>query len=556
MYRYFFPLFILVSLVACKKSSESPQENFETNYSGPPVKNDWNIAWIGANPQTLNPILRTDAYSTAVIGLIFDSLLAWDAKTGKPKGQLAKSWEISDDGLTYDFYLRKGVKFHDGKPLTAKDIKFSFDLIKNPKIDAAHLQNYYKSLKKTEVINDHQVRFHLSEPYFRHLIMLGLNTIMPEHVYGKGDFNTLPANKAPVGSGPYVFDSWEDGREITLNRNTDWWGLNTEEYKHSYNFERVIFRIIREAAVAALALRKGDIDSMNPDPLQYIRDFKGENFEDRFYKIQYSTPDGNGYRYIGWNMRKDFFKDKKVRHALAKAMPRRKMNKQLYEGLMNLAVGPIPQGSPKIDPNVQPILYDLEGAKKLLEESGWKDTDGDGVRDKDGKKFEFDLLFSAQNEEVEKIALIFQDSLKKLGIQMNLKTLEWTVFIQRLMDNKFDACLLAWGSSLDSDPYQIWHSSQIEGRGSNRVAFANDRVDEILEKARRTLDRNKRNKLYQEFSKIVAEEQPYLFIFERPNLYVATKRFKNVLPIGVLGPDTERFFTPPGLEKYTTATAN
>ncbi len=519
-------------------------------YDGPTVKNDWLVMWLPANPSMLNPILSTDAYARSVEDMIFDSLISYDATSGEPVGRLAESWTISSDGLTYRFKLREGLTFSDGKPLTAEDVKFSFDLIKNPKVDAAHLQNYFKNLQSTEVLSALEVKFNLSEPYFRNLIMLGLAQILPKHLYGEGDFNKSPLNRAPVGSGPYKFLKWDTGRSIELDRNNDWWGLKVDYWKDRYNFNKILFRIITEDNVAAMALKKGDIDMLEPTPHQFIQDFSGRQITDRFHRLQYSTEDGNGYRYIGWNLRRPIFQSTKVRRALAHALPREELNEKMYEGLLKLSVGPFPQGSDKLDPNVKPIPYDLEAAKKLLEEEGWRDTDGDGVLDKDGRRFEFEILFVAQVPEVERIALVYQQSLSQLGIKMNIKTLEWTVFLKQVMDAQFDALMMAWGSSLDSDPYQIWHSSQIESGGSNRIAYSNPRVDKILEEARKTLDRNKRNELYQEFSRIMAEESPYLFVFERPHLTIVSNRFEDVLPIGKLGLDSAKMFSPPGRERY------
>ena len=542
-------LVILQAQMACNKSEKTSSIK-ESDYSGPPVKNDWMISWLSANPSTLNPILNTDGYGTQIFPLVFDTLLTWDTMTGKPTGRLAESWKISDTGLEYDFFLRKNAKFHDGHPVTAEDVKFSFDLIKNPKVDAAHIQNYFQSLKKVEVIGPYQVRFFLSESYFRHLIMLGLFEVLPKHIYGTGDFNTLPQNRAPVGSGPYILEKWDQGRSIELKRNPDYWGLSVPEWKDSYNFERIIFRIIMEESVAAMALKKGEIDILSPNPNQYVKDFVGPEFESKYYRLKYSTPDGNGFRFIGWNLQRKMFQSKKVRQALAMLLPREEINKKMYKALMTLAVGPLPQGSPKLDPSVKPIPYDQEAALKLLKEEGWTDSDGDGLLDKTGQAFKFEILFTAQSDEVERIALIYREALRRAGIQMDLKALEWTVFLKDITEGNFDSHMMAWGSSLDSDPYQIWHSSQSVKGGSNRIHYKNARVDEILTTARTTLDETKRNKLYQEFSRILADEAPYVFVFERPNLLVASKRFRGVLPIGILGPDGDKFFTPPGLELY------
>lgn len=559
--KFFLSLVLLsLSVVSCSKNSNEQQDNQEASntykkYDGPVVKNDWSTSWLSANPQILNPMLSTDVYSTPIVGLVFDTLISFRPDNAEPIGKLAKSWKISKDGLVYDFFLKEGVKFHDGVELTAEDVKFSFERIKDPKINAAHLQNYFKNFDRVEAVSKYHVRFTMTTAYFRNLIMLGLFEIMPKHIYGKGDFNTLEANRKPLGSGPYIFSKWDQGRLIELSLNKNYWGLQDPYFKDRNNFLKQRFRIITENTVAALALKKGEIDQLSPTPEQYLNDFTGKDFESRFHKLKYSTDDGAGYGFIAWKLDHPLFNSKEVRQALAMAMPRQEINEKIYQGIRTLAVSPFPTGSLKLDPTLKPIQFDLETAKQKLASAGWKDSNNDGVLEKDGKDFRFDLLFTAQNAESERIALVYQQSLKKLGIELNIRTLEWTVFIKQVREGSFDAVMLGWGSSLDSDPYQIWHSSQFGGGGSNFNGFKNKEVDALLEKARVTLDRDERNKLYQQFSKIVADEAPYLFLFEKPSLYIVTKRFENVLPIGKLGPDSDHFFTPPGREIYQEKTA-
>lgn len=555
--KIFLLAFVMVTSAVVAGCSKSKSSSSESQTSTPsenltPVKNDWKVSWLPANPELLNPMLATDAYSRGVTGSVFDSLLKWNPATGEPEGLIAESWTVSKDGLTYDFVIRKGITFHDGKPLTAEDVKFSFDLIKNPKIDAAHLQNYFSGLLSTEVVDPFKIRFKLKEVYYRNLIMLGLNDIMPKHIYGVGDFNAHPANRKPIGSGPYEFSKWETGRLIELKRFKNYFGNSVDSLKNLYNFDRLLFRVITEDQVALMALKKGDIDEMEPTSNQFNKEFKGPELEKKFYKLKYETQDGAGYGFIGWNLRLPLFQSKEVRQALALAMPREEINKKVFDGFRTLAVGPFPKASPKTDLSIQPISYDIEKAKQLFAAAGWKQN-SKGILEKEGKPFSFELLFTASNSDAERVALIYQQALKQIGIEMRLRTLEWTVFLKQIQSQKFDSVFLSWGASLDSDPYQIWHSSQAVAGGSNQVGYNNPKVDKLLEEARRTLDREKRNEMYREFTKIVADDAPYLFLFERPNLFIGTKRFENVLPVQKLGLDSAAWFTPKGREKYHEA---
>lgn len=539
-------------LGACKGKGGKGSAAGES-YKGEAVKNDWQVSWLIANPYGLNPIVGNDGYSRDVFSNIFDTLVYFDPETAEPKPRVAESWKISADGLTYDFKIKKDVKFHDGRPLTTEDMKFTFDAIMNPKTDSASLRNYLAGIKEVKILSPYEIRYSMKQPYFRNMIMLGLLEILPKHIYGKGDINKNPANRAPIGSGPYKFGKWDTGRSIELNRVTDWWGNNYSDLKNKYNFNKLVFRVITEQTVAAMALKKGEIDTIEPTPTMFLKDFGDKDFEKSFYRLNFQTQDGNGYRYIAWNLKKPVLQSKEVRQALAYLFPRDEINERMFSKLLTPSIGPFPMGAPTVDSSLKPYAYDRQKALELLAKAGYAEKDKDGYLSKDGKRLAFQLLFSAGSAEAERFALIYQQSLKEAGIDMSIRTLEWTVFLKQRQERKFDALMMSWTSSLDGDPYQIWHSSQEAGQGSNAGAYANKRVDEILESARKTLDRSARNKLYQEMSRIVYDDQPYLFLFERPNLFIGTKRFAGVLPVQKLGLDSSRWFTPPGAEKYKTA---
>lgn len=539
-----------LALSSCKKREGAGHSSAGENYKGPAVKGDWQIVWLPANPEGLNPAVGNDGYSSIVTSSIFDTLIFFDVESGEPKPRAASSWTISQDGLLYEFKLRPGMKFHDGHAVTSEDVKFTLDAIMDIKTDSASMRNYLADIKDVTAPDPMTVRFTMKRPYFRNLIVLGLIEIIPKHIYGVGDINKNPLNRAPIGSGPYKFSKWSTGQSIELLRFEDYWGNSDPYYQGRNNFDKILFKVITDQNVAAMALKKGDIDSVDPTPTMFLKDLTGADFEKNFYRLKYSTDDGNGYRYICWNFKKPLFQSKEVRQALSLLLPRDEINQKMFENLLTPAVGPFPVGSDKTDPNLKAIPYDQAKALALLAQAGFKEKDKDGYLTKNGQRFSFELLFGSGSAEVERTALIFQQALKEAGIEMKLRTLEWTVFLKQRQERKFDALMMSWTSSLDGDPYQIWHSSQEKDGGSNGGAYANKRVDEILVTARATLDRKKRNALYQEMSRIIYDEQPYLFLFERPHLLVATKRFANVLPTGKIGIDSTRWFTPPGAEKY------
>lgn len=520
-----------------KLANETPIKPANTD-EAKPTYGDWLIRHLSAEPGTLNPIIVTDAYGSQIDGNIYESLLRRDPKTLKFIPELAHSWEVSPDHLVYTFHLRKNVLWQDGKPFTAKDLKFSFDRIMDPKVDAAPLRNYYRDIKKLEVIDPYTVRFTYRQPYFRALEFCGSIPIVPSHLFGKGDFNSHPIGRHPVGTGPFKFVKWDTGKEIVLERNEKYWG------KKPF-IKKIIYKIITDNTVALQVLKQGGLDFMGLRPIQWVKQTKSKRFNKHFQKLKYFLP---SYNYIGWNLRREYFKDKRVRKALTMLVDRKGILKDILYNLGVIVTGPFYVNSPDYDKNIKPYPYDPKQAEKLLKESGWVDHDGDGIRDKDGKEFSFEFLISAGSKFAEQLATILKESFKKHGIVMTIRRLEWAVFIQQIDSREFDACTLGWSMGWESDPYQVWHSSQAK-KGSNFVGFVNKEADEIMEKARREFNPAKRHTLYHRFHEIVHEEQPYTFLFTLNALVAVDKRFHNV-KVYPMGLEPREWWVPLSLQRY------
>ncbi len=520
-----------------KIGSTSEGKTVKIDYSHP-VPGDWLIRHLPAEPSTLNPILVTDVYGSQIDGEIFDSLIRRDPKTLEFIPQLASSWEISPDHLVYTFHLRKDVYWHDGKQFTARDVKFSYDKIMDPKVDAAPLRNYYRDIKKVEMLDPFTVKFTYSQPYFRALEFCGGIPIVPEHVFGEKDFNQHPFNRAPIGTGPYKFAKWDTGKEIVLVRNENYYG------KKPY-IDKVVYKIITDNTVAFQVLKQGGLDLMGLRPIQWVKQTRSKRFKKHFRKLKYFLP---SYNYIGWNNRRIYFRDKRVRRALTMLVDRQGILKDILYNLGVVVTGPFYINSPAYDKTIKPYPYNPQQAEKLLAEAGWIDHDGDGIRDKDGTKFSFEFLISAGSKFAEQLSTILKESLKRHGISMTIRRLEWAVFIQQIDDRQFDACTLGWSMGWESDPYQIWHSSQAK-KGSNFVGFVNKEADEIIEKARREFDAKKRNEMYHRFHRIIHEEQPYTFLFTMNALVAVDKRFQNV-NVYPMGLEPREWWVPVALQRY------
>ncbi len=474
---------------------------------------------LPADPTTLNPITASDAYSSDVDRYIYESMLERDNKTLELVPKLAESWEIAPDHLTYTFHLRRDVKWQDGVPLTADDVVYTFDRILDPKVDAARLRNYYRDVKEIDKLDDYTIRFLYARPYFRALEMIGGVAIIPKHLYDDGqDFNSHSANRAPMGSGPYRFVEWKTGRHIVLTRNDSYWGELPA-------ITGIVFKVIPDSTVSFQLLKKGAVDVGSMRAIQWVRQTEGPSFKGKFTKHRYYLPN---YSYIGWNMRSPLFSDRRVRTAMTMMLNRKEILDKILLGQGEVIASLFYKFGEQVDPKIEPVPYDPAGARKLLAEAGWKDTDRDGVLDKDGVPFRFELLSAAGSSTARSISLFMKEDLAKMGIEMEIRQLEWATMIKLLNERKFDAAMLAWSMGLIQDPYQLWHSSQA-AEGSNFVGFDDPRADTLIEEARQEFDDAKRNEMYREFQWIVHEEQPYTFMYSSPSLVAVAKRFENVV---------------------------
>jgi peptide/nickel transport system substrate-binding protein len=506
---------------------------------GQAVVGDWLIDHLEAEPATLNPITASDAYEGSINAHVYESLLTRDNGTLEMKGQLAESWEISKDKLTYTFRVRRGVRFHDGKPLTAHDLKFAFDAIRDPKVDAPHLRNYYQDVARVEVPDDFSIRFTMAKPYFKALEMIGGIPALPRHIFGQGDFNNHPNGRHPVGTGPYRFVKWDTGREVVLERNPDYWGKPVR-------IARIVFRIITDNTAALQVYKKGELDLMGLRPNQWVREADPRSFQREFRKAQYYRPNFN---YIGWNLRKPFFADKRVRRAMTMLIDRAQILEKIRFGLGTTVSGPFYVNGSDYDQGIGPWPFDPAAARKLLDEAGWSDHDRDGLRDKDGTPFRFEFLISAGSQFAEQLATLLKESLAREGIEMNIRKLEWAVFTQFLDERNYDAITLAWSLSVEEDPYQLWHSSQTVKGGSNHTGFTNAEVDKIIEAGRVEFDKPTRVAMYRRMHAILHEEQPYTFLFCNPSLVIFDARFRDVR-LYPLGLDFQEWYVPAGIQRY------
>ncbi len=548
-----------------------------------PVTGDWLLAHMLSDPEQLNPLTSNDAGASTILSYIFQSLLTRDPRTLELKPLLAESRPvISEEKLSYTFKIRRDATFQDGRPLTGEDVLFSLKTIKCPLINAPFLRVYYDSVVDARLLDPFTIQFDTKQPYFLNESVLGGMDVLPRHYYDPdnllkevtvrelsrdggqlsdnvrrfADQFNKNYNRRPMGSGPYKFFDWKTGQEVILERNENYWGKEKAGIDQPFLY-LYRFRVINNTDAALVSLKSGGLDFMGLQPLHHLRQTSSNRFQQEFQKFEYFSP---GYTYIGWNNAHPLFQDKRVRQAMTYLTDRKQMVKTVLSGLGQVVDSPIYYFRPEYNKDLISYPYDPKKALSLLREAGWADSDGDGILDKviDGKKipFRFEIKFNSGNPTRKSVALVLQDELKKHGIAVTVRQLDWTIFLDDVRDHKFDAMILGWAMSVNEpDAFQVWHSSQAANKGSNMISFKDARVDEILAEYRKEFDSSRRNELYREFQRILHEEQPYTFLFIGKSVSAVQRRFQKVevLPAGGLRPI--EWWVPLSSQKYTSKPA-
>jgi len=519
-----------------KKQSTLTQES--TGLQEPSCGDTIVEASIG-EPSILNPVLATDSSSGDINGYLYNGLVKYD-KDLHLVGDLAESWEIRKGGKQIVFHLRRGVQWHDGVPFTSRDVGFTYHTLVSSATRTPYSTDYL-IIENVEAPDDYTFIVNYSTPFSPALESWGMG-IIARHIYENGDINMHSANRNPIGTGPYCFKEWKTGEWLLLEAN--------EKYFEGRPYiDRIFYRIVPDLSVQFLELYKGNIDLMSLTPDQYKRETEGKIFIQKFNKFRYPS---FSYAYLGYNLSNELFKDKRVRQAFAHAIDKQRIIDGVLLGLGQPATGPFPPTSWACCPEVKDMEYNPQAAVKLLKSCGWQDTDNDGILDRDGRKFEFTILTNQGNKMRELAAQLIQEDLARLGVQVNIRIVEWSTFIHQFIDARnFEAVLLGWSLSRDPDQYSIWHTSQIREGGYNFVGYSNPEVDKLLEQGRRTFGLEKRQKIYWKIHQLIADDQPYLFLYVSDSLPVVHKRFHGIEPAPAgIGYNFIRWYVPERLQRY------
>ncbi len=539
--RYLYILTFLSSLIffsSCQKSSTST---------------DYIVVGVAQDVESINPLFAFSVDEGSISELLYLGMIGhdWNDEKGEITSEplLAKDWEWSADTSSVLINLRDDITWSDGEKLTAKDVVFSFDIFSDPVIDSRLFGSFEKFYTDSSGHIDTARTFKVLSPYqlrikflpHSHPTLFNIDLpILPEHIYGKisrKDVATSDANRNPVTNGAYVLDNWDKNQTLTLKANQGSFLF------HQGIINKVIFKIIPEYSSRLTQLKKGEIDIcelIKPEDTPEL--MKQEN-------IKIVPVRGREYEYLGWNnidpdkFNKDekfipnkFFGSAKVRRALSYAINKQEILEEYLHNYGQLAAGPVsPIFKEVINPDIKPYNYDPEEAKKLLAEDGWKDSNKDGILEKNGINFTFELNIPGGNPLRNYAATVVKNDLKNIGISVNIQTMELNTFLDNLFSKKFNAWIASWYISIPLDLKNMWYS-QFSSTPLNVQSYSNKDIDKILDEIQNSSDNEKRKSLYKQFQEIMHNDEPVTFLYWIDDITAHNKRIKNIdiNPLGVI----------------------
>ena len=532
---------VLTLTTACSRGTEPPHAKLPAAASeSAPVPGDVLVLASIGDASNLIPMLSTDSSSHEVAGFMYNGLVKYD-RDYNIVPDLASSWDIENDGKLIRFHLRTDVLWHDGEKFTAGDVMFTYKTIVDPKTPTAYASDY-KLVKEARVVDDYTFEVTYDKPLAPALISWGSLQMLPEHLLKGKDISKSGLARKPVGTGPFKFKTWESGSRIVLE-------ANERYFDGKPPLLGILYRIIPDQNTEFMELKAGNIDFMGLTPLQHLRQTAAPDFAQKYNKYKYLA---DGYTFLGFNLTRAPFDDVRVRRAMAHAIDKQEIIRGVLMGLGEEAVGPYKPGTRWFNKDVQRYPYDPAKARGLLREAGFEDTDGDGVVDKGGRPLAFTIITNQGNPLREKTLQIIQERLKGVGIQAKIRVIEWTSFLKNYVDKgDFDAVLLGWNITQDPDNHTVWHSSNAVKGGLNFISYKNPEVDRLLEEGRSTFNEEERRKAYFRFQEILAQDQPYVFLYVPYALPAVSSRIRGIMPAPAgITYNLEKWYVPANLQKY------
>ncbi len=486
-------------VLACGGAGESPGDRPPGQEA--PVDGGTAVVAEVSDFDAFNRLVSTDYDTGQVLGyMLFMSLVDLDDEMNF-QPYLADSFWMSEDGLSLTFRIRDRAMWHDGVPVTADDVVWTYQMMVNEEVAFANRQ-WVQYVESAESIDDRTVRFHFTQVHSDPLFDFIDWEPMPRHLLGDlapAELRNASFNRDPVGNGPFRFVSWSANQEAVFEANPDF-------VLGRPHLDRVVFRVIPEQTTQLTELLTGGIDFMRAvPPSEMARVEESQQIETIVYPAR-------SYTYLAWNLRNPLFEDVSVRRALTMAINRQQIVDALLYGYGRIAVADVMPFQWEFDESLEPWPHDPDRARELLADAGWEDRDGDGVIDKDGRPFRFILETNQGNDLREDIIVIVQANLAEVGIDVQPRLTEWNTLIDRLKRKEFEAAVSGWSVDFKFDPTEVMSCGAIEAK-YNYPSFCNPKADSLMQRALTTLKREEAKPLWDEYQRTMLEEQPYTFLY-------------------------------------------
>jgi peptide/nickel transport system substrate-binding protein len=519
------PLLVCAALAnGCKRDQPAPAS---TQTAETPVRGGTVVTGWPSEPGGINELIVPSSQTTnEMLFRVFLRLLEEqpDFRQHPPTftPQLAESYEWSDDHKVLTFHLRKDAVWTDGVPITAEDVRWTWQAQVHPDVAWDSIDSK-RFITDVEVVDPHTVRFHFSRVYSTQLLNANEGVILPKHAWGKLPFSQW-RQKADwfrenlVSSGPFTIESWEPQQQLVLKRNERYYE------KGLPYLDRVVMRIVSDQAARVTQVLSGDLDfvpQVGVSDVPRIKSNPQVELLDHWFNI---------FVAVGWNNEHPIFKDAEVRRAMTLGIDRATIVETLWGPYATVASSPILSQVWAHNPAVQPLPYNPGEARRLLAARGWKDTNGDGVLDRDGKPFAFELLVNASNQARVDSAVMIQDQLKKVGVSVEIRSLEFNTMVEQLMTGDFDAAYMGMTIDTSLDMTSLLHSNALPPEGSNQVHYRNPEVDRLIGLSMSQRDILEARPYLYQIQEIIQREQPMTFLWESDRLTVVNKRVKNFKP--------------------------
>ncbi|MBI4585745.1 MAG: hypothetical protein HY717_17170 [Planctomycetes bacterium] len=514
------------------------EEKWEAFYRSKYDTGDTLVVGTIGDAESLNDLTHVTSSAADIISLLFLQLTRTNPDFSHGPA-LARSWQFSPDHLELTFKLRDDVTWHDGVKTTAQDVKFTFEK-QTDEVIAWSAIKWKENIKECVVVDDTTVKFIFKKVYPYQLMDAVVGVILPKHLLEKvpsAEWKSCEFNRNPIGNGPFKFKEWRAKEAIEVV-------ASEKFYRGRPPLNRIIFKVVPDQENLVLQLKTGQIDFMEQVPPKFF-----EELSHNRDLVPYVFP-SRTYVYIAWNLKNSLFQSKKVRQALTTAMDRQEIiDARLYK-FAEICKGPISPIIWAYNPNLPDFPYDPEKARKWLAEEGWKDSDGDGILDKDGKRFEFTIQTNQGNKIREDITVIVQNQLKKVGISAKPLILEANTFFSNLNKKEFESAVAGWFVGLKMEMTTIWHSRSLNDK-FNHVYYSNPEFDAVNDQACDEMDREKARKLWWRAQEIIVEDQPYTFLYVPKQINFLHRRFKNV-QMETIGwsYNIEQWWAPKDQQKY------